>query len=395
MSAAPQSCDDGGHAGLRKDGASSGDGGSKYALLLLASLARDKENVFVSPLSLGMALGMAEAGATEGSAHEAALRRFGSTHGATDGFVVANSVWTRAAVLSSYKTLVAEKFGAESEAMPSSAAPIDAWVSEKTRGLIGNVVGDDIVQNPLTKAILLNAIYFKGTWATPFDADRSKTAPFAAPSGRKDVVMMRQVRPFPTADVPGVGTAVALPYVEGDLRMLLILPEAPHLAGARTLAEGLADTWDKLRSTRASGKIDVMLPKFQIDSGVMELLPILADDFGLAVIRDVDGGFLKMAEDPGLHVDSVVQRAFVSVDEEGTEAAAATAVVMMARSVPRPPRKIHFDRPFLFVIENAKTGDIAFAGLLADPNENAPTTLDHPQQRSVFPTPPPGYTVTE
>ena len=177
---------------------------------------------------------------------------------------------------------------------------------------------------------------------------------------------MRQVGKFPTADVPGVGTAVALPYVEGDLRMILILPEAPHLAGARALAGGLADAWDELRSTRASRKIDLMLPKFQIDSGVMELLPILADDFGLAVIRDVDGGFLKMAEDPRLHVDSVVQRAFVSVDEEGTKAAAATAVGMMMRSA-RPPREIHFDRPFLFVIENAKTGDIAFAGLLADP----------------------------
>ena len=96
MSVASQSCDDADHAGLHKDGASSGDGGSKYALRLLATLARDKENVFVSPLSLGMALGMAEAGATEGSAHEAALRRFGSAHGATDGLVVANSVWTRA-----------------------------------------------------------------------------------------------------------------------------------------------------------------------------------------------------------------------------------------------------------------------------------------------------------
>ena len=353
----------------RKDEVSSGDGGPKFALRLLASLARgDRENVFVSPLSLGMALGMAEAGATEGSAHAAALGRLASSRRAPDGLVVANSVWTRSAILSSYKALVAERFGAESEAMPSSAAPINAWVSEKTRGLVGDLVDDDVVRNPLTKAILLNAVYFKGTWAARFDADRSAPGPFAAPRGPKDVVMMRQLGRFPVAHARGVGTAVALPYVQGGLRMVFVLPEAPHLAGARALAGGLADAWDEIRpATRASGEVDVMVPKFQVDSGVVDLLPILADDFGLAVIRDADGGFLKMADAPDLHVDSVVQRAFVSVDEEGTEAAAATAAVMMTRSIPRPPRKIHFDRPFLFVIEDAETGDVAFAGLLADP----------------------------
>ena len=92
----------------RKDEVSSGDGGPTFALRLLASLARgDRENVFVSPLSLGMALGMAEAGATEGSAHAAALGRFASPRAAPAGLVVANSVWTRSAILSSYKALVA------------------------------------------------------------------------------------------------------------------------------------------------------------------------------------------------------------------------------------------------------------------------------------------------
>ena len=110
-------------------------------------------------------------------------------------------------------------------------------------------------------------------------------------------------------------------------------------------------------------KVDVVLPRFKIDSGVVELMDVLDASFGLGLIKREDGGFLGMPDRPDLHVDSVLHRAVISVDEEGTEAAAASAVVMMTRAMPRPPRVLQFDRPFVFAIEHAATGRVVFAGL--------------------------------
>ena len=112
----------------------------------------------------------------------------------------------------------------------------------------------------------------------------------------------------------------------------------------------------------------MVLPRFKIDSGVVELMDVLDASFDLGLIKREDGGFLGIADRPDLHVDSVLHRAVISVDEEGTEAAAATAVVMMTRAMPRPPRVLKFDRPFVFAIEHAATGRVVFAGVVADPS---------------------------
>merc|ERR1719240_475437 len=115
-------------------------------------------------------------------------------------------------------------------------------------------------------------------------------------------------------------------------------------------------------------KVVVVLPKFKIDSGIVELMDVLDASFDLGLINREDGGFLGIADRPDLHVDSVLHRAVISVDEEGTEAAAATAVMMATRAMPRPPRVLKFDRPFVFAIEHAATGRVVFAGVVADPS---------------------------
>merc|ERR1712098_755954 len=103
--------------------------------------------------------------------------------------------------------------------------------------------------------------------------------------------------------------------------------------------------------------LDLRVPRFKIDSGVVDVLELFCSKFDLASIRDEDGGFLKMADIRDLHVSAVLHRAVVEVNEEGTVAAAATAAVMMKRSLPRY-RPMHFDRPFVFLIEHEPTGRV-------------------------------------
>lgn len=258
-------------------------------------------------------------------------------------------------------------FGATAAPMPSSAAPINKFVSKATRGLIKELVDDGTVQDPMTTAILLNAVYFKGTWQSQFAKGKSKQGVFSAPAGDKQVTFMRQEHRYAVGKATGVGQSVVLNYAEDDLRMILILPENEGLEGARAAAAALPARWAEIRPERQE-KVDLVLPKFHIDSGIVDLMDMLAATYDLGVIKSEDGGFLQIADRPDLHVDSVLHRAVVSVDEEGTVAAAATAAVMMTRSLPRPPRKLAFDRPFVFAIEHEPTGRVVFAGLVADPS---------------------------
>ena len=341
-----------------------------FALELLKALSSDRENVFVSPLSIATALKMALAGATPGSRHEAALRKaVGDIDVQVAGVDAANALYARADVKASFADKLKRLFNAAAAPMPSSAAPINNFVAKATKGLITKLVDDGTVRDPMTTAILLNAVYFKGTWLTKFAKGNSRPGAFHAPAGEKQVDFMRQEQRFAVGEAAGLGQSVALPYAKDDLRMVLILPENEGIAGARATAAALPKRWAELRPfDEEPEKVVVVLPKFKIDSGVVELMDVLDASFGLGLIKREGGGFLGIADRPDLHVDSVLHRAVISVDEEGTEAAAATAVIVAQRAMPRPPRVLKFDRPFVFAIEHAATGRVVFAGVVADPS---------------------------
>ena len=346
-----------------------GDGATPaFALELLKALSSTRENVFVSPLSIATALKMALAGATPGSRHEAALRKaVGDIDVQVAGVDAANALYARAGVKASFADKLKGLFNAAAAPMPASAAPINKFVAEATKGLITDLVDDGTVQDPMTTAILLNAVYFKGTWQSKFAKGNSRPGAFHAPAGDTQVDFMRQEKRYAVGEAAGLGQSVALPYAKDDLRMVLILPENEGIAGARATAAALPARWAAIRPLDHE-KVDVVLPRFKIDSGVVELMDVLDASFDLGLIKREDGGFLEIADRPDLHVDSVLHRAVISVDEEGTEAAAATAVVMMTRAMPRPPRVLKFDRPFVFAIEHAATGRVVFAGVVADPS---------------------------
>ena len=339
-----------------------------FALELLKALSSTRENVFVSPLSIATALKMALAGATPGSRHEAALQKaVGDIDVQVAGIDAANALYARAGVKASFADKLKRLFGAAAAPMPASAAPINEFVAKATKGLITDLVDDGTVQDPMTTAILLNAVYFKGTWLTKFAKGNSRPGAFQAPSGEKQVDFMRQEQRYAVGEANGLGQSVALPYSKDDLRMVLILPEDEGLTGARATAAALPARWAAIRPLDHE-KVDVVLPKFKIDSGVVELMDVLDASFGLGLIKREGGGFLGIADRPDLHVDSVLHRAVISVDEEGTEAAAATAVIVAQRAMPRPARVLKFDRPFVFAIEHAATGRVVFAGVVADPS---------------------------
>ena len=339
-----------------------------FALELLKALSSTRENVFVSPLSIATALKMALAGATPGSRHEKALQKaVGDIDVQVAGVDAANALYARAGVKASFADKLKRLFNAAAEPMPASAAPINKFVAEATKGLITDLVNDKVVQDPMTTAILLNAVYFKGTWQAQFAKGKSRPGAFHGPRGEKQVDFMRQGQRYAVGNAGGVGQSVALPYSKDDLRMVLILPESDGLAGARATAAALPARWAELRP-RDEEKVEVVLPRFKIDSGVVSLMDVLDASFGLGLIKREDGGFLGIADQPDLHVDSVLHRAVISVDEEGTEAAAATAVIVAQRAMPRPPRVLKFDRPFVFAIEHAATGRVVFAGVVADPS---------------------------
>jgi serpin B len=283
------------------------------------------------------------------------------------GIDAANALYARADVKASFADKLKRLFNAAAAPMPASAAPINNFVAKATKGLITDLVDDGTVRDPMTTAILLNAVYFKGTWLTKFAKGNSRPGAFHAPAGDTQVDFMRQEQRYAVGNAAGVGSAVALPYAKDDLRMVLILPENEGIAGARATAAALPKRWAELRPLDHE-KVDVVLPKFKIDSGVVELMDVLDATYGLGLIKREDGVFLEISDRPDLHVDSVLHRAVISVDEEGTEAAAATAVVMMTRAMPRPPRVLKFDRPFVFAIEHAATGRVVFAGVVADPS---------------------------
>ena len=339
-----------------------------FALELLKALSSTRENVFVSPLSIATALKMALAGATPGSRHEAALQKaVGDIDVQVAGVDAANALYARAGVKASFTDKLKRLFNAAAAPMPASAAPINSFVAKATKGLITDLIDDGTVQDPMTTAILLNAVYFKGTWQSQFVKGNSRPGAFHAPAGEKQVDFMRQEQRYAVGNAAGVGQAVALPYAKDDLRMVLILPEDGGIAGARSTAAALPARWAELRPLDKE-KVVVVLPRFKIDSGVVELMDVLDASFGLGLIKREDGGFLEISDRPDLHVDSVLHRAVISVDEEGTEAAAATAVVMMQRAMKRPPRVLKFDRPFVFAIEHAATGRVVFAGVVANPS---------------------------
>jgi serpin B len=247
---------------------------------------------------------------------------------------------------------------------------INAWVEEKTEKRIANLIPPLGVDDQ-TRLVLVNAIYFLGDWASPFNKNSTRDGAFFAAKGKKDVATMHQAGSFRFADIDNV-KALELPYKGAQTSMLILLPKETD--GLEALEKSLdAGRLDAIVAALKSERVMVSLPKFEVSPAEPLSLGNDLKQLGMADAFDRQrADFTGIANPPSpaerLYIAKVFHKAFVRVDEKGTEAAAATAVVM-ARAGSAPQKFIEFnaDHPYLFFIRDNTSGLVLFMGRVADP----------------------------
>jgi serpin B len=247
-----------------------------------------------------------------------------------------------------------------------TAETINAWADKQTHGKITQIVRFPFPDR--TRLILANAIYFKGKWVTPFKPRATRPREFYLPGGQtKQTPMMAQDGRFAYQENDGF-QAVKLPY-QGGLQMELYLPRT-NASPVKLLAD--LSSRDKGLEGRSQAFVQregtVVLPKFKTESTLRLNQPLQALGIRDAFTDDAD--FSGITTDEKLLISTVLQKTFVKVDEQGTEAAAVTTITMVGSALMRPPDNrftMVLDHPFLFMISDADTGSILFLGMMNDP----------------------------
>jgi serine protease inhibitor len=344
------------------------------------------KNLFISPLSLHMALGMILNGANGQTAQEiqktlkldsqtlaeanATYQNLMTNLPAVDPKVtmtLANSVWYRNtfSVENAFQDLLKQTFQAEVSAQdfanPATLGTINNWASQKTNGKIPKVI--DQIQ-PDNVMFLLNALYFKGDWKTQFDAAKTIDAPFKLVSDATTTVrMMRLNTELNRVNRPNY-LAFELPYGSGNYAMTVLLPNA-NITADNLLNTLTSADWAQLQKDMTKGSLDLGLPKFKLNYEIK--LNSALDKMGMSTAFTDRADFTKINAKGGLTLSFVKQNTFVAVDEKGTEAAAVTSSGISVTSVPMPTL---CDRPFVFVIHEKTSGTVLFVGKIADPTKS-------------------------
>ncbi len=349
-------------------------------------------NLFFSPSSVSTALAMVYAGAEGQTAEQMAkvlhfrrpaerlhpvfgdLRRSWNVGDSGRGYrlSVADRLWGQAGFhfLPGFLAVTREQYGAELAQVDFKGQvedvrrQINAWVEDQTEGKIRDLIPAGAL-DAKTRLVLTDAVYFKGIWTEPFRKESTQVAPFHISANRKtDVPLMFRTDHYRFWAGDGL-KALELPYGEGDLSMLVLLPDGVEGLSAledRLTGENLSRWLSSLRTR----EVRVYLPRFTLTSE-FQLADVLramgmtrAFTFGEA---DLSG----MSRQEELFVSAVIHKAFVDVNEEGTEAAAATGIGVTSAAPPEEPPVLRADHPFVFLIRDNRTGSILFLGRLLNP----------------------------
>jgi serine protease inhibitor len=366
-----------------------------FGLDLLRTAAYGSGNVVLSPTSVALALAMARAGAAGETAtqmdavlHDAPQAASGNGLNSLEQSLaglsgpvkvngqdqqltlrIANAPFAQRGypLEQAYLDTLAAKFGAGlrlvdfSGDIQGAKESINGWVSDQTEKRISNLLD---TLDPLTRLVLVNAIYLKAPWQTPFEAAGTAGQPFTRLDG--SVVSVPTMTAVVDASYArGSGwQAVELPYAGGSLAMTIVVPDdlAPF---DRSLT---GDEFGRIVAALAPTPVDLALPRFKtetradLNGPLSELGMPLAFDPGRA-------DFSGITTQERLFIAAVVHQATISVDENGTEATAATAVVMAAASIAAPqPISVRIDRPFIFAVRDTSTGAVVFLGRIVDPS---------------------------
>ncbi len=238
---------------------------------------------------------------------------------------------------------------------------INAWVEDRTQGKIDRFV-DRLSRDDLM--VLLNAIYFKGEWTQPFDPDRTQLQPFTLPDGSQvEVPMMAQSGRYGYLETDQL-QVVRLPYGEGEMEMLVVLPKE-GVDPESLRAELNPDTWREWTGSLRSRAGSVRIPKFQM-AHETDLIPVL-EQLGMEIAFSNQADFGQMTSEPA-RISKILHKAVIEVNEEGSEAAAVTGVIISRTSIDREePFQFVADRPFWFAIRDPQTETVLFMGSVADP----------------------------
>jgi len=362
---------------------------SRFAWALYRELSAGAENVFLSPYSVSLALAMVYAGARGSTAGEMAKalsfdlpgERLHAAFNALDQELeptsddafrlsIANSAWGQSGKRfePAYLDTLARNYGAGLQLTDFAGKPepsrvaINGWVEERTEELIRDLLPEGSITN-VTRLVLANAIYFKGDWETQFEQDLTSPGDFTRLDGSKTAAqMMRNTTRLRWADGDGFA-AVELPYVGGKVAMLAIVPDAGRFEAVENAFDAVA--LEALDPRLAPVTVDLTMPEFEYSFGAGLKEPLSA--LGMREAFSDGADFSGMDGTRELFVSDVIHKAFVRVDEKGTEAAAATGAVIRATSAPANVKVVALDRPFFYLIRQIESGAVLFVGRVMDP----------------------------
>jgi len=366
----------------------------------LAGASKDNGNLFFSALGIREALGIAYLGAKGKTASEMSSAIHLDPNATTSALhaksemtdltsakggatlAIANRLWTDKGftMKPDFVTNAMNAYGSPVDPVDFAHAPndarstINAWVQKQTNDRIKDLLPPPSITTD-TRLVITNAIYFKGVWATQFKKTATRDEPFFSPAlgagkAHVDVPMMHQTGSFAIATQGGV-KVLEMPYDKSDLAMDVILPDSP--TGLRAIEEkldrGQLSTWT---ASLHKQKVDVTFPKLTFSNGASIKDPLkklgmtTAFDEGNA---DFTGIGSARAAGGNLYVSDVIHKAFIAIDEEGSEAAASTAVIMTREttSIEPPPIEFKADHPFVFFIRDVKHNRILFMGRVTNP----------------------------
>jgi serine protease inhibitor len=362
---------------------------NSFGLSLLDTLlpGNDGGNIAISPLSVALALQVTyngAAGSTQvamaqtlqlGTLSDQALNSDNAALQASlinpdpnVQLTIANSLWigqTDSPVLPSFTQTDQNYYGATIGDLAGAPDNVNAWVDSETHGLIPTILPPGS-QSEYRDAIIANVLYFKGSWTTSFDPSDTVAAPFTLSGGSEvSAELMHQTGPFKYTEGTLHGSsfqAARIPYGQGRLDMLVVLPAAGVNITSFVTAMTMADLTGVIAQLQPS-TITIALPRFNA-SYAKSLIPALTS-LGMGVAFGQSADFSALA--PASHIGVVAHETVVEVDETGTVAAAATAVGI-TEGVVVPPVEMTMDHPFFYAIEDDKTGELLFIGVLMNPS---------------------------
>lgn len=364
------------------------DANNQFALEFYSEID-DEGNIFFSPFSISTALAMTYEGARGQTADEMQdvfhfaeedIRRpaFAEIHDWINQghreyeLQMANALWAQEdyQFLEAYFDIVKKYYGGEIENVDFKTNAegvrqrINNWVEEQTNDKIMDLIPSGAL-TPITRLVLTNAIYFKGTWVKQFDKEHTVESPFSITTNDTVNVQMMSMgdEKFNYAETDDF-QVLELPYDGDELSMLILLPKDDWLDTLESIDD---QKLSELRGILVEQEVDVYLPKFKLETKYF-MKPSLVK-MGMPTAFSGSADFSGMTGRMDFAIDEVIHQAFVEVDEEGTEAAAATAVIMRTTSIGPTTPVFRADHPFMFVIQERESGGILFLGRVSDPSQ--------------------------